>query len=91
MNRQRCLTLSGVITAVGQAPFSLFGQSIVRQERKAMDNYRQGEGFARQGLYDPENEHDNCGIGAVVNISGKQETKVVDEALRIVETLEHRA
>ena len=56
-----------------------------------MDNYRQGEGFARQGLYDPENEHDNCGIGAVVNISGKQETKVVDEALRIVETLEHRA
>ena len=33
-----------------------------------MDNYRVNEPFKAQGLYDPAFEHDNCGIGAVVNI-----------------------
>ncbi|MBR1796527.1 MAG: glutamate synthase large subunit [Clostridiales bacterium] len=56
-----------------------------------MDNYRVQEPFDRQGLYDPSNEHENCGIGAVVNINGKPERRVVDGALKIVETLEHRA
>ena len=56
-----------------------------------MDNYRVNEPFKAQGLYDPAFEHDNCGIGAVVNINGKQERRVVDGALKIVETLEHRA
>ena len=42
-------------------------------------------------LYDPSFEHDNCGIGAVVNIRGEKSHKVVDDALTIVETLEHRA
>ena len=36
-------------------------------------------------------EHDNCGIGAVVNIKGKPSHATVDNALTIVETLEHRA
>ncbi len=44
-----------------------------------------------QSLYDPSFEHDNCGIGAVVNIKGKQSHKTVADALTIVETLEHRA
>lgn len=41
--------------------------------------------------YDPRFEHENCGIGAVVNMDGTSDRKVVDSALRIVETLEHRA
>ncbi|MBR0365398.1 MAG: glutamate synthase large subunit [Clostridia bacterium] len=44
-----------------------------------------------QGLYDERFEHDACGIGAVININGKKEHKVVDDALKIVEKLEHRA
>ena len=44
-----------------------------------------------QGLYETQFEHDNCGIGAVVNIKGKQSHKIVDDALKIVEKLEHRA
>ena len=43
------------------------------------------------GLYDPSFEHDNCGIGAVINIKGIKSTGCVDNALKIVETLEHRA
>ena len=43
------------------------------------------------GLYDQSFEHDNCGIGAVVNIKGLKTYKTVDDALKIVEQLEHRA
>ena len=43
------------------------------------------------GLYRPEFEHDNCGIGAVVNIRGIKTHDTVENALRIVENLEHRA
>ena len=56
-----------------------------------MDNYRNQEPFRKDGLYDPRFEHENCGIGAVVNMSGKADYTVVDNALKIVETLEHRA
>lgn len=45
----------------------------------------------RQGLYDPSLEHDNCGIGAVVNIKGLKSHETVSNALKIVENLEHRA
>ncbi len=49
------------------------------------------EGYKKQGLYRPEWEHDNCGIGAIVNIQGKASHSIVDDALKIVENLEHRA
>lgn len=43
------------------------------------------------GLYDPRFEHDNCGIGAVANMKGEKTHKTVEQALNIVENLEHRA
>lgn len=43
------------------------------------------------GLYEPSFEHDNCGIGAVVDIKGNKSHQIVADALRIVENLEHRA
>ena len=49
------------------------------------------EGFQEQGLYSPRFEHDNCGIGAVVNIKGIKTHQTVENALKIVENLEHRA
>ena len=44
-----------------------------------------------QGLYRESFEHDNCGIGAIVNIKGKKSHSTVAGALEIVEHLEHRA
>ena len=44
-----------------------------------------------QGMYDSSFEHDNCGIGAVVNIRGIKSHQTVADALSIVENLEHRA
>ena len=42
-------------------------------------------------LYQPSFEHDNCGIGAIVNIQGEKSHQLVADALKIVENLEHRA
>lgn len=55
------------------------------------DNFKVEAPFQRQGLYRPQFEHDNCGIGAVVNINGERSRRVVEDALTIVEKLEHRA
>ena len=53
------------------------------------------ENFTEQkrplGLYDPQFEHDACGIGAVVDIKGRKSHQTVSDALSIVERLEHRA
>ncbi len=42
-------------------------------------------------LYRQQFEHDNCGIGACVNIKGTKSRATVENALKIVENLEHRA
>ena len=42
-------------------------------------------------LYNPAFEHDSCGIGAVISIRGEQTHRTVDDALKIVEKLQHRA
>ncbi len=44
-----------------------------------------------EGLYRSEFEHDNCGIGAIIDIEGRASHQLVDDALSIVEKLEHRA
>ena len=49
------------------------------------------ERTAPAGLYDPQFEHDACGIGAVVDIRGRKSHQTVSDALTIVEHLEHRA
>ena len=45
---------------------------------------------APQGLYDPSFEHDACGIGFVVNIKGEKSYGIMDDALKILENLNHR-
>lgn len=45
----------------------------------------------KPGLYDSRFEHDNCGIGAVANVKGVKSHRTVEQALHIVENLEHRA
>ena len=52
---------------------------------------RRPETHTGPGLYSPAFEHDNCGIGAIVNIKGVKTHKTVSDALTIVERLEHRA
>lgn len=44
----------------------------------------------KQGLYDPNNEHDACGVGFVVNMKGKKSYQIVQQALTILVNLDHR-
>ncbi len=56
-----------------------------------MEKIRTETTMSANGLYDPRFEHDACGIGAVVDIKGRKTHTTVDNALKIVEKLEHRA
>ena len=51
----------------------------------------QTDQIREQGLYDPSFEHDNCGIGAIIDVKGRASHALVADALSIVENLEHRA
>ncbi|HYZ24663.1 MAG TPA: glutamate synthase large subunit [Rhodopila sp.] len=44
----------------------------------------------KQGLYDPRNEHDSCGVGFVVNIKGRKSHDIITQGLKILENLDHR-
>ena len=44
----------------------------------------------RQGLYDPANEHDACGVGFIANVKGRKSHEIVQQGLRILENLTHR-
>ena len=43
-----------------------------------------------QGLYDPANEHDACGVGFVVNVHGRKSHQIVRQGLEVLENLTHR-
>ncbi|MGD9502508.1 MAG: glutamate synthase large subunit, partial [Methyloceanibacter sp.] len=43
-----------------------------------------------QGLYDPRNEHDACGVGFVADLKGRPSRKIVENGLQILENLTHR-
>src|SRR6056300_1901730 len=45
---------------------------------------------AKQGLYDPQYEHDNCGAGFICSLQGKKTNDIIHKALDILDKLEHR-
>ena len=44
----------------------------------------------KQGLYDPQFEHDNCGVGFVCNMNGKKSNDIILKSLDILENMSHR-
>ena len=47
-------------------------------------------GHEKEGLYDPAQEHDACGVGFVVDIKGRKSHEIVTDALTILKNLLHR-
>ena len=43
-----------------------------------------------QGLYDPQFEHDACGVGFVANIKGAKSHSIIEQALQVLLNLDHR-
>ena len=50
----------------------------------------QADGPQAQGLYDPQHEHDACGVGFVVDIKGEQSHAIVEQGLQVLINLQHR-
>ncbi len=50
----------------------------------------QGALPTKQGLYDPRNEHDACGVGFIAHIKGLKSHKIVEQGLEILDRLTHR-
>jgi glutamate synthase (NADPH/NADH) large chain len=46
--------------------------------------------LSKQGLYDPANEHDSCGVGFVANIKGRKSHDIILSGLEILDNLDHR-
>ena len=44
----------------------------------------------KQGLYDPQFEHESCGVGFVVNIKGRKSYAIIQQALQVLLNLNHR-
>ncbi len=44
----------------------------------------------KQGLYDPQFEHDACGVGFVVNIKGQKSHRILEQAIQVLKNLDHR-
>src|SRR6266511_535825 len=44
----------------------------------------------RQGLYDPQFEHEACGVGFVVNVKGRKSHAIIEQALQVLLNLDHR-
>jgi glutamate synthase domain-containing protein 2/glutamate synthase domain-containing protein 1/glutamate synthase domain-containing protein 3 len=54
------------------------------------DNMKYIRKPVKQGLYDPANEHDSCGVGFVCNVDGKRTHKIIDNAVNVLEHMSHR-
>ena len=81
---ERCITsiLSRCIT---------FAAIFEQRESKSKDNMtKRNEKPQLLGLYQSDYEHDACGVGMVVNIHGGKSHDLVDNALKVLENMEHR-
>ena len=60
-------------------------------DTKMTTSIRDGAGYpVKQGMYDPAEEHDACGFGFIANIYNKPSHEIVEQALEIVQNLDHR-
>ena len=68
-----------------------FAPKIETNERLSKDNMTKCKvQDGQKGLYQQDYEHDACGVGMVVNIHGGKSHELVDNALRVLENMEHR-
>ena len=64
--------------------------SIKKQRGKLSSQICDKTDRRKEGLYDPAQEHDACGVGMIVNLNGSKSHELVDSALRVLENMKHR-
>src|SRR3954466_10687817 len=82
----RCRTLAGCC-ASGQPETQ---RSVMSDERQFPETPVVPGPPDAQGLYDPRDEHDACGVGFVVDIKGRKSNGIVRQALQVLMNLAHR-
>jgi len=60
------------------------------KETEATARRRLTQSPPAQGLYDPQNEHDACGVGFLVNITGEKTHSIIEKGVVILKNLLHR-
>ena len=63
---------------------------LTRSDRFGAPSQEEQRGLAAQGLYQPQHEHDACGVGFVAHIKGQKAHHIVAQGLKILENLDHR-
>src|SRR6266568_4491185 len=58
--------------------------------RKDRGQEQRSQPPGKQGLYDPQFEHEACGVGFVVNIKGRKSHAIIQQALEVLLNLDHR-
>ncbi|TIW59261.1 MAG: glutamate synthase subunit alpha, partial [Mesorhizobium sp.] len=71
-------------------PSAINGQAAQTKAAAVKTATRTATGMAAQGLYDPRNEHDACGVGFIVNMKGVKSHQIVKDGLAVLENLTHR-
>ncbi|TIV50298.1 MAG: glutamate synthase subunit alpha, partial [Mesorhizobium sp.] len=71
-------------------PSAINGQAAQTKAAAVKNPTRATNGLTAQGLYDPRNEHDACGVGFIVNMKGVKSHQVVEDGLAMLENLTHR-
>jgi glutamate synthase (ferredoxin) len=64
--------------------------SSAEQHRQSSSQARRRQPPGKQGLYDPQFEHESCGVGFVVNIKGRKSHAIIAQALQALLNLNHR-
>ncbi|MDB6016277.1 MAG: large subunit of NADH-dependent glutamate synthase [Pedosphaera sp.] len=61
------------------------------ENQKQENRYMKTNGLPpKQGLYDPQFEHDACGVGFVVNIKGRKSHEIIRQGIQVLLNLDHR-
>ncbi|AJY44642.1 glutamate synthase large subunit [Martelella endophytica] len=71
-------------------PSALSGAPVTQPDVKTAHKAAEARRAKRQGLYDPRNEHDACGVGFIAHMKGEKSHQIVRDGLFILENLTHR-
>jgi len=78
-------------TTPPQAHSPLSASGVVSTENDATQNSLQMLGRPKkQGLYDPQFEHDACGVGFVADIKGRKTHRILQQGIEVLKNLDHR-
>ncbi|MER8643027.1 glutamate synthase large subunit [Mesorhizobium sp. M1252] len=83
------LTPSAIIGQAAQTKAAAVKNTVLTKEGQTTNGLTTN-GMAAQGLYDPRNEHDACGVGFIVNMKNVKSHQIVKDGLFVLENLTHR-